>query len=54
HTAANTRKWLKAEGIEVIDFPPFLPDLNPIENLWVYTKGKLYQYEEPFSLMREL
>jgi hypothetical protein len=26
--------WLHNNGISCIDFPPYSPDLNPIENLW--------------------
>ena len=27
-------EWLHNAGVTVIDFPPYSPDLNPIENLW--------------------
>jgi transposase len=26
--------WLFNHGVRLIDFPPYSPDLNPIENLW--------------------
>ncbi len=26
--------WLFSNGVQVLDFPPYSPDLNPIENLW--------------------
>ena len=26
--------WLHNNGVSVLDFPPYSPDLNPIENLW--------------------
>lgn len=34
HTATVTKTWLHNHGISLIDFPPYSPDLNPIENLW--------------------
>lgn len=38
HTARITRAWLQAAGIEVIDWAPYSPDLNPIENVWAIMK----------------
>ncbi|OAD67649.1 Homeodomain-like DNA binding domain-containing transcription factor [Phycomyces blakesleeanus NRRL 1555(-)] len=54
HTAANTKKWLKKEGIEVINFLPYLSYLDLIENLWAYSKNKLYKYKKAVKSMREL
>ena len=31
----------KKNNIKVIDWPPYSPDLNPIENLWSIMKDKL-------------
>ncbi|KZL88190.1 beta- -glucosidase, partial [Colletotrichum incanum] len=38
HTAFSTLQNLDARGIEVIDFPPYSPDLNPIEPCWNWIK----------------
>ena len=34
HKAIIVREWLHTAGVSVLDFPPYSPDLNPIENLW--------------------
>ena len=31
-------KWCHDNGVTVMDFPPYSPDLNPIENIWAYFK----------------
>ena len=28
------QEWLHNNGVTCLDFPPYSPDLNPIENLW--------------------
>lgn len=34
HKSRVVTEWLHNNGISTIDFPPYSPDLNPIENLW--------------------
>ena len=34
HKSVLVRTWLHNNGISMLDFPPYSPDLNPIENLW--------------------
>ncbi|KAG5757226.1 hypothetical protein H9Q70_000251 [Fusarium xylarioides] len=38
HTAAATMTYLRDHGIEVLDWAPYSPDLNPIENIWALLK----------------
>ena len=34
-------KWFKENVVEVINWPPYSPDLNPIEHAWVRLKERL-------------
>ena len=41
HTSNESRAWLHNNGIDCIDFPPYSPDLNPMENLWADLKRRV-------------
>lgn len=43
HTAFIVRETLEGMHIEIMDWPPHSPDLNPIENLWGLLKAKIYK-----------
>jgi transposase len=34
HTAIKVKEWFEENGIRTTDWPPYSPDLNPIENAW--------------------
>jgi transposase len=41
HRASIVKDFLRENGVEFIDWPPYSPDLNPIENVWSWIKRKL-------------
>lgn len=45
HTARCVRDWLANQQFEIMRWPPFSPDLNPIENLWSVLKAKIYELD---------
>ena len=38
HTAKKVRLWFEMYGVEVMEWPPYSPDLNPIKHLWYRLK----------------
>ncbi|KAH9073762.1 hypothetical protein Ae201684P_003265 [Aphanomyces euteiches] len=49
HAAIETGAWFLDQSVNVMEWPPHSPDLNPMENLWshmmrvVYHNGRQYQ-----------
>lgn len=41
HTAKCTKEWFRVNNIDVMEWPPQSPDLNPIENLWNTMKASI-------------
>ncbi|TFB01974.1 hypothetical protein CCMA1212_006059 [Trichoderma ghanense] len=37
------RNWARENGIRIMDWPPYSPDLNPIENIWKLVKQKIVE-----------
>ena len=44
HSSAELRLWLRSHRIEVMEWPATSPDLNPTENMWRGSKGKIRRY----------
>lgn len=43
HCAKVTKKYFRDLGIGLLEWPPYNPDLNPIEHLWWHLKKLVYQ-----------
>jgi len=41
YTLNLVKEWLETHGVWTLDFPPYLPNLNPIEYLWLALKRKI-------------
>ena len=42
HTAHIIKNWFDEHGIPLVDWPPYSPDLNPIEHAWAKLKERIY------------
>jgi transposase len=53
HNAHLVRDWIIDMGINKVDWPPYSPDLNPIENLWKMLKAKIIELHPELKVMKD-
>jgi hypothetical protein len=54
HRALSIQHYLREHEVEFLEWPPYSPDLNPIENLWNWMKDKLAKEYPPSESREEL
>jgi hypothetical protein len=43
HIAIIVQDWFVERDIDVMDWPPYSPDMNPTENVWKLLKAKIIE-----------
>lgn len=58
HTARAIKSWIQSQNVELMQWPPYSPDLNIVENVWAWMTRKVYengrQYDDKNSLIKAI
>ena len=39
HRARIVKDWLESNNVKMLQWPPYSPEMNPIENVWSHNQG---------------
>jgi DDE superfamily endonuclease len=51
HTAKKVKSWFEDNSIPLLEWPPYSPDINPIENVWAKMKELIVKHHPKLSSM---
>jgi transposase len=52
HSAHLIQQWFKDHGIPLMVWPPYSPDLNPIEHAWAKLKERIYKLDPELATIK--
>jgi transposase len=53
YTVHLVRNWFQEIAIQLVDWPPYSPDMNPIENLWKMLEAKIIKLYPELIIMKD-
>jgi transposase len=54
HDSKKTRNFLDDENVDILDWPGYSPDLNPMDNIWAWLKDAIYQIRKKIATKDQL
>ncbi len=54
HVSKMTKKWFSEQNINVLEWPPQSPDMNPIENVWNYLDSQVRKRQPEIKTQDDL